>query len=86
MTTEDRLRTFIADELHFSGAPRQLTDDRPLLGDGIVDSLGIFELVTFIEQQLGVDVDDVELVPENFATIGAIALFVAAKRAERASA
>ncbi len=86
MSTEDRLRAFITTELHWRGAGRQLTDDRPLIADGIVDSLGLFELVAFVEQQLGVEVDDHELLPENFATISAISQFVEAKRAGRLSA
>ena len=86
MSTEDRLRDFIAAELHFSGPRRQLSDDRPLIADGIVDSLGLFELVGFVEQHLGVDVADDELVPENFATIATISRFVETKRSGRLSA
>jgi acyl carrier protein len=86
MSTEDQLRDFIASELHWRGARRQLTDDRPLIADGIVDSLGLFELVGFVEQHLGVEVADEELLPENFATIATISRFVAAKRAGRLSA
>jgi acyl carrier protein len=86
VTTEDRLRDFILRDLRWRGSRRQLTDDRPLIEQRILDSLGIYELVAFLEADLGVDVADDELIPENFATIGTIARFVARKRAGRLSA
>ncbi len=44
---------------------------------GIVDSLGVLEIVTFIEKDLGVQLTDDELVPEHFASIATIANLVA---------
>jgi acyl carrier protein len=73
MTNKESLRRFIIDELSFSGDPAALDDDEyPLLENQVIDSLGVFQLVTFIEDEFGIEVDDEELVPENFATIGSI--------------
>ena len=47
-----------------------------LLELGIVDSLGVLEIVTFIERDLGVPLSDDELVPEHFESIAAIAELV----------
>ncbi len=44
-----------------------------LLELGIVDSLGVLEIVTFIEKDLGVQLTDDELVPEHFTSIATIA-------------
>ena len=78
MSTEDRIRQYIVDELHYSGP--ELTDDYPLLDSNVIDSLGIFHIVSFLEREFGVEVDDQELVPEHFGTIKDIAELVAAKK------
>jgi acyl carrier protein len=57
-----------------------LGDDVALLTSGIVDSLGMLDLVRFLEQSFTIHVDDEELTPENFATIGSLASFVEHKR------
>lgn len=77
MITIDRLREFIVDELGWRGP--QLTDDYPLLENRVIDSLGLFRIVGFIESESGTRLDDQDVVPENFATLSAIA-----KLAERA--
>ena len=79
MSTPDKLRDFIVDELRWDGARDELTDDYPLLDNGVVDSLGLFEIVRFLEAEYGVEIADDELVPENFATLSAIAKLVEGK-------
>ena len=56
-----------------------VADDHPLLDTGLIDSLGIFELVTHIEQACGVTIEDEEVVPEHFGTINDIAALVEQK-------
>ncbi len=80
MTVEDRLRTFVVDELGWDG-PEKLTDDYPLIRHGVVDSLGLLSLVSFIETELGVRIEDEELVPDNFGTISDMARLVSSKAA-----
>jgi acyl carrier protein len=76
----DRIRTFIIEELQFEGSPDQLTDDYPLLEKGVVDSVGIFQVVSFLEDEYGIEVGDEELVPQHFGTLDGIARLVEAKR------
>lgn len=57
-----------------------LSDDVSLLESGIVDSLGILDLVTFVEGEYGIVVDEDELVGENFDSISALHTFVCRKR------
>ena len=77
---QDRLRAFMVEELNWPGSPNELTDDYPLLAKQVIDSLGMFEIVSFIESEFSVEIDNDELVPENFQTIGDIARFVETKR------
>ena len=80
MTPDDTLRGFIVNELHWKGNREQLTPDYQLIENHVLDSLGLFTLVAFVEEQFGVEVRDEELVPENFGTIGAITKLIQAKR------
>ena len=55
-------------------------DDYPLLEKDVLDSMGIIQVVAFLEDEFGIEVDDAELVPENFETIGSIAKLIDSKR------
>lgn len=58
---------------------RGIDNETFLLQSGIVDSLGILELVAFIENEFGITVSDDELMPENFQNIAMMTSFVAGK-------
>ena len=62
---------------------RTLENTDPLLERGILDSLGILDLVAFIEETFSIKVSDEDLVPENFQTIDQIAAFVRSKATGR---
>ena len=55
-------------------------DEDSLLDAGIIDSLGILDLVTFLEESLGVLAEDDDLNPENFDSIATLVQFVESKR------
>ena len=78
MTIEDRLRDFIADEISSAVEADELNDDYVLRD--IVDSMGLFEIVSFIESEFEVEIANEELVPRNFDTIRGIADLVKAKQ------
>ncbi|HKQ60685.1 MAG TPA: acyl carrier protein [Candidatus Polarisedimenticolaceae bacterium] len=74
-----RIREFVRRRFPLA---RQLAagDDDPLLESGVVDSLGILELVQYVTQEFAVEVGDEDLLPDNFGTVRKLAAFVAAKR------
>lgn len=72
------IRQFILEK--FPLARRQkFTDSDALLESGILDSLGVLDLVTFLEQKFSIRVADDELVPENFQSIDTLSAFVQRK-------
>lgn len=81
MSTEDSLREFIVNDLGWSGDRSVLTDDYDLMEHDVIDSIGVFQLVSLVEERLGVAVPDDELVPENFQSIGTLARMVERHRA-----
>jgi acyl carrier protein len=74
----EQIKSFIVQ--HFPLArSRQLRHDDPLLENGILDSLGVLELVTYLEEEFNISLSDEELVPENFQTIACLTAFVQKK-------
>jgi methoxymalonate biosynthesis acyl carrier protein len=51
---------------------RDLGDEDDILEAGLVNSLFLAKTLTFIEEKLGIEVNDDELIPDNFRSIGAI--------------
>lgn len=60
--------------------PDELTAQTSLIGSGVIDSTGMMEVVDFVEESFGIEVDDRELIPENFDTVERLANFVISKR------
>ena len=69
MRVQDRVRQFIKDTFLVD----EVGDDDSFLANGIIDSLGVMQLVTFIESEYGVGVADTDLVPENFDSVARVA-------------
>jgi acyl carrier protein len=75
---ESRIRSFVEQSFGRGGTP--IEADTSLLDSGLVDSTGIFELVSFLEGEFGIEVADEEIVPEHFESPRLIAAFVDGKR------
>jgi len=73
------IRAFIVERLAPATGRTHLDDDEDLIDSGVVDSLGIFQLVAFLEERFGVAVADTEITPDNFGTIARIERLVAAR-------
>lgn len=76
-----KVRTYIEDNFLYMRADVELDDDASLLGDGIVDSMGVMEIIAFLEDEFGVIVADEEITEENLGTVNAIARYATAKGA-----
>jgi acyl carrier protein len=73
-----QIRKFVLDKFPLA-RKQQIKDSDPLLESGVLDSLGVLDLVSFVEQEFSVHVADDELTPENFQTIDRIAAFIESK-------
>jgi len=78
MTTIETLREWMATEL--KGKVRELGEEDSLLEAGVLDSMAIVKLITFLEERFGVTLTDEEFDPENFETLKAIDGLVERKR------
>jgi acyl carrier protein len=74
---EREIRNFVVE--HFlSGHAEKLRDDGSLLGD-VIDSMGVLDLVAFLQDRFKITVEDEEVVPGNLDTIKNLAAYVARK-------
>ncbi len=74
-----QIRHFIVENFLF-GNDENLSNDTSFLDEGIIDSTGVLELVTFIEENFAIKIRDDELVPENLDSISNITKFVQTKK------
>ena len=79
MNATQKVRSFIVEELRWNGSPEQLSADYPLLEKGVIDSLGLMQIVQLLEDDCGVEIADGDIVPENFASLNAIENLVESK-------
>jgi acyl carrier protein len=79
------LYDFIVTELVSGQGAGSITPDEDLIKRGIVDSLGVQQLVDFCQSRYGIRVADADLVPANFQSLGQLANYVERKQAEASS-
>ncbi|EGV18563.1 hypothetical protein ThimaDRAFT_1981 [Thiocapsa marina 5811] len=80
MPTVDRLRRYVLESFLFTTDESALDNDDSFLDKGIIDSTGILELVTFLEQEFGIQIADEELLPENLDSIDRLVNFIHRKQ------
>ena len=77
--TVQKLREYIFDNYLFTEDENALKNDDSFMEKGIIDSTGILEVVTFIEEEFGFKVEDEELVPENLDSINNVVAYLERK-------
>lgn len=79
MEIKEQIRQFILKNFYVAD-PGLLADDASLLDLAIIDSTGVLEVITFLEEEYGISIADTEITPENLETIARISGFVAQKQ------
>jgi acyl carrier protein len=75
---EQRIHSFLLEKFPLA-RKTGIGKDTALLEKGILDSLGILDVVSFLETEFSLVVSDDELVPENFQSLGTLSSFVLKK-------
>lgn len=73
----DDIRTFTHEVLRNKGESDEVGDGDALLTTGILDSMDVLEIISFLEERFGLDLADREFDPGAFDTIEGIAAFCA---------
>ena len=64
----------------FGSSERSFNDEDSFLEKEIIDSTGVLELVSFVEERFGIEVGDEELIPDNFDSINKLGEYVRRKQ------
>ena len=75
-----KIREYIVSTFLFGDGSR-LTDETSFMENGILDSTGMLELISFVEQEFGISIDPSELVPDNLDSIRNLTAFIERKKA-----
>lgn len=74
-----QLRTLILENYLFTDDESELDDDVSFLDTGILDSMGIMEVIAFLDDEYGIKVAEEEMVPENLDSIDNLLGFIERK-------
>ena len=81
MEIEAQIQRYVAQNLLFSDNGFEHSNDTSFLEEGIIDSLGVLGLVTFVETAFEVVVDGHEITPDNFDSVNQLADYIRGKLA-----
>ena len=81
MEIQDEIKNYIVENILF-GDGDILDSDTLLQENGILDSIGFLEIITFVEERYQIKIEDNEVVPENFGSIERISSFIKKKMKE----
>ena len=73
---EEMIRKYIAQNILFTGNGYTYPDTASFLEEGIIDSMNVLELVSFVEEHWRMTVQDEDIVPDNFDSVSKLAAFV----------
>ena len=76
MEVRDTIRGYILENFLFTDDQSQLEDQTSFMGEGIMDSTGILELIMFIETEFGIEVKEADMTAENFDSVSNMVGFV----------
>jgi acyl carrier protein len=83
MNVHETIRAYIVDRVLF-GDEAKLSEGVSFQRSGFLDSMGFLELITFVEDEFGIEIADNELVPDNFDTLRSVSDFVTRKLHQKA--
>lgn len=73
-----KVRDFVLDYARGRGTT-EVSDEEHLLKSNIIDSLGVFRMIAFLEENFPITIEDTDMVPENFQSIVSVETFVNGK-------
>ena len=85
MTLENAIRKYLADNVLYLDDGFEYANDTSLIGEGLIDSMGIMELVAYVRTEFGVDVQQRDVVPDNFDSVEKLVAYIRRKSQSRSS-
>jgi acyl carrier protein len=80
MEIREQIRKYIAETFLFSDNGFNLSDDVSFLDEGVMDSMGVLELIMFAEETFSISVEDNEIKPDNFDSVNKLYDYIQRKK------
>jgi acyl carrier protein len=71
-----RVRDYVTENFLYMRPDFSIGENDSLLGKGIIDSMGVIEVITFVQDEFGITIADDDITEENLGTLAAIARYV----------
>lgn len=82
----NRVREYVLENFLYMRPGYEFADTDSLLGHGIIDSMGVIELITFVQDEFEVEIEEDEITEENLGSLAAIGRFVQGKQQKHVAA
>lgn len=76
MSDVDKIKQYVLDEFLPGVSADELDADYDLRANGVIDSLGLLRVVTWLEAAFDIPVEEVEITEQDFTTVASISRFV----------
>lgn len=70
------MRNFLFENYLFGYSEDELTNDTSFLEFGVLDSMGIIELIVFIQNEFGIEISYSEILPENLDSVNRVSRLI----------
>lgn len=80
MEVRQQIRQFLESEILYVEDSFSYNDDTSFIAEGLIDSMGVMELVAYTQSRFGIRVDERDVTPENFDSISKLAAYIDRKR------
>jgi len=80
MELTSQISKYVAENLLYVDEDFHFDNDTSFIGDGLIDSMGVMELLTYVQSVFDITVDQNEVTPDNFDSVNKLASFVRRKQ------
>ena len=75
-----RVREYVVENFLLGEEEDEFSNEQSFLESGLIDSTGILEMITFLEETYQIDIEDEEMIPDNLDSVERVVRFVASKK------
>jgi acyl carrier protein len=84
MELEEHIRKYVTENLLYVDEDFKYDNDTSFINEGLIDSMGVMELVTYVQSEFDITVEQQEVTPDNFDSVNNLVAFIHRKQAVKA--
>ena len=77
---EKQVKEYVIENFLLGEEDEEFSDSQSFLESGLIDSTGILELISFLEEEYEIEIEAEEMIPENLDSVERVAAFVLSKK------